>query len=445
MNFERITQIIKDTCDKAGIKEYEGYYSSEESMMCETLKNEISSFSFNTSGEMSFRCVSNGKMGNALSELITDEALVELVHRAIANAEVLDNDEEAIIFPGSEKYEKLPKKENKMVSALGIKETALDIQEKTYSQSDMVTEGTQSYTVTFVAENHLFNSYGLALGNKISNSYSIASVVLNNGKESVENDEVIRGTDKNNSEELAKKTVAGAMDKFNAGTVATGKYNTVFSAKCMRQLLSAFSSVFSAKNAMLGFSLLAGKEGCKIASDIVTITDDAMREGSALMTPFDGEGVATYRKCVVENGVLKTLLYDLKTAKKAGKTTTANGHRYGGSISIAPYCFCIEAGDDTLEELFVKADKGIYITAMKGLHAGANETTGDFSIDCEGFLIENGKLSRPVKSFTVAGNFYSFLNSIRALSNEVEMPAAGGFTCYGSPAALAYDMSVAGE
>ena len=72
----------------------------------------------------------------------------------------------------------------------------------------------------------------------------------------------------------------------------------------MRSLLSAFSPSFSAKNAILGMSMLAGKEGEKIAADIVNITDDAMREGCPVQTPFDEEGVATYKKNVVENGVL---------------------------------------------------------------------------------------------------------------------------------------------
>lgn len=445
MDFERIKASVKAAAEKVGLKEYEVYYSCEESLGTETLKDEISSFAFNTSGGISFRCVYDGKMGNASSELITDEAIESLVLRAVANAKVIESDDEAIIFKGSESYAELPPVSTEMPSASELKEAALELQRETYAADPKVTDGTQSGVTTFVSDSFLFNSYGLELANKVSNSYSLVAAVVNDGNESVEYYDVVRGVGADDRKGLSARAVEGALEKLGAGTVKTGKYNVVFAAKQMRSLLSAFSPIFSAKNALLGLSLLSGKEGSKIASDIVTITDDAMRDGSALKTPFDGEGVATYRKNVIKNGVLETLLYDLTTAKKMGKTTTANGHRSGGAISIAPYCFCIEPGEYTLDGLFEKAQNGIYVTEMKGLHAGADAVTGDFSIECAGFTIENGKKARPVKTFTVAGNFYSFLKEIAALSNETELPAAAGFVSYGSPAVLVENMSIAGE
>ena len=218
--------------------------------------------------------------------------------------------------------------------------------------------------------------------------------------------------------------------------------DTVVDGTQMRSILSAFSPSFSAKNALLGMSLLNGKEGEKIAADIVTIVDDPMREGCPVQTCFDNEGVATYKKNVVENGVLKTLLYDLTTAIKTGKTTTGNGVRGGG---VRPYNFGIMAGENTLEELFSKAENGVYVTGVKGLHAGANSITGDFSVESEGFLIENGKKASPVKSFVISGNFFELLKNIDSLSNEVKWGIPGGFTVFGSPDILVKDMTVAGK
>jgi PmbA protein len=172
-----------------------------------------------------------------------------------------------------------------------------------------------------------------------------------------------------------------------------------------------------------------------------------MREGYALQTPFDGEGVATYRKNVVENGVLKTLLYDLTRAEKAGKQSTGNGqkHGYASSVSIAPYSFSVGAGDKTLDELMELAQDGILITECKGFHAGANAVTGDFSIESAGFRIRNGKRAEPIKSFTVAGNFFELLKSVHAIGNEIHWSPLGGFTTFGSPDLLVLGMSVAGK
>ena len=212
-------------------------------------------------------------------------------------------------------------------------------------------------------------------------------------------------------------------------------------------MLSAFVSAFSARSAQMGMSLLAGKEGEKIASDIVNITDDPMREGVSIQTNFDAEGVAAYRKSVVEGGVLKTLLHNRETAKKAGVESTGNASKggYASPVAVSPYAFCLEAGDKSEEELFSMVGNGIYITELSGLHAGANAVTGDFSIQSAGFKIVDGKLGEAVKSFTIAGNFFELLKSIAALSDKVEVGVSGGFTTFGAPTVLIHNMSVAGK
>ena len=165
-----------------------------------------------------------------------------------------------------------------------------------------------------------------------------------------------------------------------------------------------------------------------------------------MQTTFDGEGVATRRRAVIERGVLTTLLYDLSTARRAGKESTGNGRRgsYSSPVSIAPYNLSFATGEMSREEMLTSLEKGIFITEAKGFHAGADSVTGDFSIECAGFLVENGKVTRPVKSFTVAGNFYEVLFAIEAFGNDVYwgIPAT---TAFGSPDALLRNMSVAGE
>ena len=104
----------------------------------------------------------------------------------------------------------------------------------------------------------------------------------------------------------------------------------------------------------------------------------------------------------------------------------------------------IAAGEDTPESLREKLGNGLYITDLKGLHAGTDAVTGDFSIESAGFLVENGKLTVPVHSFTVAGNFFDLLKSIAGVANNVEMgiPAV---SCKASPDLLVKGLSVAGE
>ena len=87
---------------------------------------------------------------------------------------------------------------------------------------------------------------------------------------------------------------------------------------------------------------------------------------------------------------------------------------------------------------------GLYVTEMKGLHAGANAVTGDFSIESAGFLVENGKLTHPVHSFTVAGNFFELLKAIDGVASNVEMGAPAR-SAIAAPDILVRGLSVAGE
>ncbi len=442
MNFNEIKEIISAACKKYGVEEFEVSYSVGENISAETLKDEISAFSSGESAGISFRCIVDGHMGYASTSFFDRDEVEDLVIRAVDNAKAIENDDVVVIFKGSESYGKTTAPEPEMVDAAELKNKAMELQKRTYAYNDAVADGTQSIAMSFREEIYLYNSHGLELSNRVGMTGCYVAAVVNKDGESRDNFEFAESIFGDKFEELPKKAVDGALEKIGASEIPTGKYNIVIDGTQMRSLLSAFSPSFSAKNAILGMSMLAGKEGEKIASDIVNITDDAMRDGCPIQTHFDEEGVATYKKNVVENGVLKTLLYDLTTAIKTGKQTTANGRRGG---NIAPYNFAVSAGEDTLEDLFAKAGDGIYVTGVKGLHAGANPITGDFSVESEGFLIKDGKKAGPIKSFTIAGNFFTLLLSIDALSNEVKWGIPGGFTVFGSPDVLVRDMSVAGK
>jgi PmbA protein len=214
----------------------------------------------------------------------------------------------------------------------------------------------------------------------------------------------------------------------------------------MRSLLSTFCGVFSGREANLGLSLLKGKEGEQIASACVTLVDDPLYEDSPMQTGFDGEGVATYTKNVIEDGVLKTLLYDIASADKVGRESTGNGQRggYTSDVLIAPYHFYIKGGALSEDDLLSKMKDGIYITELKGLHAGANAVTGDFSIESFGFRVRDGKKCEAVRSFTIAGNFFELLKSIEDISDKVKFSIATSFTVFGSPDVLIRNMSIAG-
>ncbi len=447
MNFTEIKQALIGAAAAAGLTEYEIYYQVSEGISAETLKDEISAFSSNVGGGVCFRCIIDGKLGYASGELLTEDAMAELVRRAISNAAAIDSEDEPFIFAGSSQYASIKHREVALSDPSVIRKNALKLQQQTYAYSDKVADGTQSIAMSTVQEIRLCNSHGLELSNRVGACGAYVSAVVREGEEAQEHFEFAEGEDWDSLSSLPQKAVDTALEKIGASLVDSGKYDIVFDGREFREFLSVFASAFSAKNAQLGLSLLAGKEGEQIAAPFVTVIDDPMREGASFCTSFDGEGVATARRAVIENGILKTLLYDLTTAKKAGVESTGNGQKggYSAPISISPYNFSLQAGTASLEEMFQKIGNGIYITECKGFHAGADSVTGDFSIESAGFFIRDGKKAEPIKSFTVAGNFFDLLKEIDALGNKIYWGTPFGFTVFGSPDVLVRGMSVAGK
>ena len=448
-NFDFLKEAVKKASREQGISEYELYYSEDASISAETYRDELSEFSSSVGALLLYRCIVNGKLGYASTEDFTEEEMPKLVSRARENAAVIERDEEAIIYAGAapEAYGKAKVVPFTMPDAAEIKRVVMHDREILYRGDPMIADGTCASAAASESTLRLYNSHGLDLSATVGCASEVMEAVLDDGNEKqFDYDFMFDSFDAPDGEReaLVKKIAAGAHGKFGAGTVKTGKYPIVFDRKQVKAILSTFLSNFYAENVQKGMSLLKGKVGEKIAADCITITDDPFREGNTMQMPFDGEGVPTRKKNVVENGVLKTLLYNLTTAKKDGVETTGNASRSASSIGTRVFSFYVNPGVLSKDELIAKAGNGIYVNEMKGFHAGANAVTGDFSIESAGFLIEDGKLTKPVKSFTVAGNFYDLLKSVSDVGSELEM-GGPGVTQIASPEILVPDMSVAGD
>ena len=245
---------------------------------------------------------------------------------------------------------------------------------------------------------------------------------------------------------LAKEAVEDAVRYMNAASMPSGSMPVVFHPKAMATLLATFAGVFSADNAQKGLSLLGDKEGSAIASELVTVYDDPSDGLGYAGMPFDGEGVPTRKKAVVDKGVLSTLLYTLKTAKKAGKATTGNASRpsYASTVGTAPTNFYIAPGDKSAEEVYALAGDSVRIDKLMGTHAGANPISGDFSLAAKGMRIRDGKLDGPVEQITVSGNFYALLKGVRAVGNDLRFGMPGA-CAVGAPTVLVDSLTIAGK
>jgi len=445
MDFESLKKALFEKAQAAGLTEYEVFAKTSSELSADVLGHDLQSVSSGVRGGICFRCAVNGRIGAASTQSTELNDVLALVARAVANAAVVDADEEPIFFAGSPAY---AEKTCQKVATPGtgeLRRAVLDLSARTFAADGRVSESSTMGAGAGSSVVSLANSKGLSLFNEMSMQYAYVDAILKTEAESVDAFAVSQHID-GKDPDAAVKAVKKAADKLGAGRVKTGTYDVIFAADQVRSLLSAFDGAFSGKAALEGLSRLAGKEDTQVAAPIFTLVDDPFYPENPMQSPFDAEGVATYRKDLIKNGVLKTLLYDLTTAKKAGKTTTGNASRpsYSSSVSIDSYCMRVEGGRETPEELRARMKNGIFITEMKGLHAGANGVTGDFSIESAGFLVENGRIGAPVKTFTVAGNFFDLLKAVDGVADNVEM-GMPGLSVKAAPDILVRGLSVAGE
>ncbi len=221
--------------------------------------------------------------------------------------------------------------------------------------------------------------------------------------------------DKMNYAGLVQSARELALKSRNPTKGQQGVYNVVFDAFPFAALLDPFvnsTSVFSVES---GLSALAGKIGQKVASDLITLTDDPTRRGAFCATPFDAEGFPTRSVPIVEKGVLKTYLHNSSTAKKYGVQST--GH--AGISSPHPWNPVLSPGNSKLDELIREAKNGIFISNIWYTRF-QNYSTADFSTIPRDaiMLIENGELTRPIREIRISDNLLGILSRAKLLSSD---------------------------
>ena len=448
MNFNEFKELVIAQCQALGVAEYELYYQAGASTSVDTFQHSINEFTSSYSGGLCFRCIVNGKMGYASTENLSAQQAKSVVAKAVDNAINLEAEEAVFLGEGGQEYEPMDDKSYALPSTEELIAKVLDTTEKLYAADPMAVDGCQTQGIIETSEVAIYNSKGLDLHHSNKASGLIAVGVVSNGKEMSNDYQIKLGKlDLIDTDELVKKAIGGAKEKLGGEVAPTGQYPVIFSTEAMCSLLGVYSSIFNSEAAQKGLSKLAGKEGETIAAPCVTLVDDPFHCDNPEPMNFDAEGSPTHKKAVIENGVLNTLLYNLKTAAVAGKKTTGNASKgsYDSPVGIRPFTMYLQGGSMTEDELLAKAGNGVYITSLGGLHAGADAISGDFSLQSSGYMIENGVKTRYVKSFTVAGNFYELLKNIVALADNCRLPRAMGSTAFGAPSVLVDGLSVAGK
>ena len=427
----------------------EAYFSQSSEFEAEQRQGELVNYSVSEGGGLGLRVLTKGKLGYASTQILDEEAVGQLVDGAMENAALVESEDEQFIFPGSAQYPEVDPW-NPAPEALDAAEKlrmARTLEALTLAQDPRIDQASGS--VFYYGEAlGLANTHGLNLSLRRNLLGGYVEAVAREGDRVNTGGKLFYAARREDLdlEAAAKAAAREALAGLAGAPVPSGGYRVLLRNDMARTLLATFSGMFSADSAQRGLSRLQGREGEVIAAPCVTLLDDPHLPGSAASAPFDGEGVATRKKAVVEAGRLNTLLHNLKTAAKQGVETTANAARggYGGPVGVAPSNFYIAPGGDDFEAMLARTGDGLLITELQGMHAGANPITGDFSLAAKGFRVQGGRIAGPVAQITVAGNFYDVLKDVEAVGADLDFSLPFG-TSYGSPSLLVKKLSVAGE
>jgi PmbA protein len=244
-------------------------------------------------------------------------------------------------------------------------------------------------------------------------------------------------------EEIGRIAAERTLRRLGARQVPTQKAPVVFSPEIARSIIG---NIFDAANGDAIYrhaSFFADMLGQQVAGENITVVDDGTLVfdgiGGFGTTPFDGEGLPTRRKLLVEKGILKNYVMNTYTARKLGMTSTGNASRgLAGNPGIGAGNFYLEAGSITPEQLIGDVKNGLYVTETMGF--GVNLVTGDYSQGASGLWIENGELAYPVEEITIAGNLKDMYKNIVAIANDLVFRSAAA-----APTIRIEGMTIAGS
>ena len=205
---------------------------------------------------------------------------------------------------------------------------------------------------------------------------------------------------------IGRTALSRAIDQLGSKQIATGEYTILVENRAAPTLSRHLFSPLSGGALQQKASYMEGKLDKKVASKQLSIVSEPHLKGGLGTTAWDSEGMATARRPVFENGVLKTYFLDTYYASKLGMEPTS------GSAANLVW----QGGEHSLEDMIKDTRKGILVTSFLG--GNSNSTTGDFSLGIKGFYIEKGRIARPISEMNMAGNHLELWNHLVALGND---------------------------
>jgi PmbA protein len=367
--------------------------------------------------EIGLRFFVGQRSASVSSSDLSAEALSGLVERAAAMAREAPEDPHAGLAPADRllrgEAPDLESDDGADPSPVALKERALAIEDFARAVPGVSnSEGAGVSAGRSVIA--LATSQGFARGYATSGYAGVASMIAGTGRDMQRDSashNVRHYADLDSPEEIGRLAGERAVKRLGPGRLASGTMPVLFDPRIGGSLIGSLLSAMSGPAIARKTSFLLGREEEELFGPDIVIVDDPLRRRGLRSKPFDGEGVATGKRRLVEGGRITGWLLNSASARQLGLETSGHATRgTGGAPGTGATNVHLAPGPLSPAALMADIKLGLYVTEMIG--QGVNPVTGDYSRGASGFIIADGAIAAPVAEITIAGNLVDMFRAL---------------------------------
>ncbi|MCF6317665.1 MAG: metalloprotease PmbA [Proteobacteria bacterium] len=415
-NTEQIVAEILATVKKKGATDAEVVYSQGSGLSISVRNGDVDTIE-NSNDSSLILTVYNGKAKGSASTAVLDQASIDLtIQKALEIAKLTQADE----FSGIAEKELLANPCNfKDLSTYHPREITPETMIEMALQAESAALETQGIVVDETAVSMgeglsvCANSNGF-IGTEQGSNSSMSVVAIAELDGQMERDywwDAVRDfNDMASPESIGKKAAKRTIANIGARKIKSTKAPVLFDATLAQGLVGHMLSAISGSNLYQEASFLKDDLGNQIFPDWFQINEDPFVKGGFASRNYDGNGVATIQRQLIDSGVLNGFLLSVYSARRLGRQTTGNA---GGAHNLF-----VQSGDYSFDQALKELGTGLYVTSVMG--QGINTVNGDYSRGASGFWVENGEIQYPVSELTIASNLTDMYKNLVLVANDID-------------------------
>lgn len=411
---------------------------------------EVESLSSSETRGVGVRVVVDGRMGFASTSDVTEDGLRYALSEARSNAE-LGTPDAGNVLPSPAAFEPVPSiyvAGLESVAAADKVAAALELERATRAAHALVTAVDSATYGDARSSVAIASTTGVAAEYARTDVYAYVAAIARTEDDTQTGLGLTQGRAfaDLDLEAAAHEAAVRATRLLGARKPATARVPVVFDPLVTASFLGVLASALTAEAVQKGRSLFAERVGEAVAQEAFSLVDDGRLADGPAAAPFDDEGVPTRRTAVIEHGILRGFLHNTETAARAGDGAASTGNAtrggFNSSPGVAPSNLFLDGVTVPPAEILARAEGGLYVQDVSGLHSGTNPVSGEFSVGATGLWITGGGLGEPVREVTVSSTLVEMLLGIAALGSDRRFFPFGG--SFAGATALVAEMTVAG-